>query len=110
MSSPQTRAPPLPASRKYGDDLRESVEVARVDDLARGMRIAQRPAEGDVHRAIARKDRAIVAAASDAVLRGDAVFLRQLDDPIDVLARRDVRIVHRANHKTSSNFRIGKAF
>ena len=89
--------PLLPASRQYGDDLRESLEVARIDDLGRGMRIAQRPGEGNIHRTIAREDRAIVAAAGDAELRGDAVFVRQLDDTIDVLARGDVRIVYRSN-------------
>src|ERR1700751_5662451 len=96
--------PLLPASRQYGDDLGESLKVARIDDFGWGMRIAQRPAQGNIHRAIAREDRAIVAAAGDAVLRGDAVFVRQLDDPIDVLARGDVRIVYRSNHESVANF------
>src|SRR5256884_6939763 len=95
----------LPVSRQYCDDLGESVEVARIDDCGGGRRIAQRPAQGNIHRAITREDRAIVAAAGDAELRGDAVFVRQLDDTIDIFARRDVRIVYCPR---SEERRVGK--
>src|SRR5205085_9354151 len=55
-------------------DLRERVEVGRINDFARGMGIAKRPAEWDIHRAVAREDRAVVAASGHAELRGDVVF------------------------------------
>src|SRR5256884_300195 len=73
------------------------------------MQIAQSPAQENFPRAITREDRAIVAAAGDAELRGDAVFVRQLDDTIDIFARRDVRIVYCPNHESFANFCVSEA-
>src|SRR5205809_2774593 len=100
----------LPVLGQNRDDLGERVEVACVDDLARRMRIAKRPPKRNVRRAVASEDGSIVTAAGNTVLDGNVVFASELDDAIDVFARSDVRIVHRANNEAFANLGIGEAF
>src|SRR5437764_14456452 len=85
---------PLPALGQYRDDLRERVEVARINDFTRGMGIAKRPAERNIHRAVAREDCAVVAATGHAELLGDVVFARELDNAVHVFKRSVVRLMH----------------
>lgn len=100
----------LPAFGQDRDDFGERLEVPRVNNFAWGMRIAERPAEWDIHRAIAREDGAVVAAACDAELHGDAVFAREFHHAVDVFARSDVRIVDGANDEAFADFGVGEAF
>ncbi len=72
----------LPASGHDRENARERVEVARVNDLGGGMGIAQRPSQGNVHRAIFQERGTIVAAAGHAVLDRDAVGAGELDDAV----------------------------
>src|ERR1017187_3488791 len=67
----------LPTPRDDGDNAGESVHVARVDHLGGRMRIPQRPAERDVHRAVGDERRAVVAACGDAKLHGNLIRARE---------------------------------
>src|SRR3984885_15033870 len=73
------------------------------------MRIAQGPAQRDVHRAVAHEGGAIIAAAGDAVLNGYLIGVRQFDDSLGQIRRDDIGIVHGANHETFADFRIAEA-
>ncbi len=93
----------------HGDDPRERIHVARINHFRRGMRIAQGPAQRDVHRAVADESGAVIAAAGDAVLNGNLIGAREFDDSLDQIRRDDIGIVHGANHEAFADFRIAEA-
>src|SRR3989449_11252334 len=99
----------LPASGEDREDAGQRVEVARVNHLGGGMGIAQRPRQGDVHRAIFQKRGTIGAAAGHAVLDREAVGAGELDYAVHEVARRDAGAIHGANHEAFADFRIGEA-
>src|ERR1700733_7922290 len=98
----------LPALGDCRDDVREGIYVARINHFRWGMRIAQRPAERNVHRAVADEGGAIIAAAGDAILNGNLICACELDEALDQRCWDDIGIVHGANHESFADFRIGE--
>ncbi len=82
-SKPRQSFTALPAPRDHGDDARERVHVARVNHFRGRMRVAQRPAERDIHRAVGNERRAVVAASGDAELVGNLIGAREFFDFLD---------------------------
>ena len=73
------------------------------------MRVAQRPGQRDVHRAVGHEGGAVVAAGGDAVLHRDAVLSGERDHPVHQFARRHVTAVHRPQGKAFAQKAAGEA-
>src|SRR5579862_1910129 len=74
------------------------------------MRIAQRPSERDVDRAVANECGTVVASARDSELRGNLIVASELHNFFDECAWDDIRIVHGADNEALADLGVTKSF
>src|SRR5579863_8882143 len=74
------------------------------------MRIAQRPSERDVDRAVANERGAVVASARDSELRGNLIVASELHNFFDECARYNIRIIYGANDEALANLGVAESF
>ena len=74
------------------------------------MRIAKRPAERDVDRAVTNERGAVVASARNAELRWNLIVVGKLHNFFDECARYDIRIVHSADNEAIADLGVAKPF
>src|SRR5215510_6130157 len=99
----------LPTPRHGSDNPGQRVKVANINNLAGRVRIAQRPAKGDVSRSILKKGGAVVAAARYTILRSDVISSGQRNEFLHQAGRNNIGIVHGAHHKSLAQKGISKA-